>query len=46
MKTTAHENTPVRLKGMGKGLCVTLNPLEPIEYLKDQTSDAECRNRH
>ncbi len=38
MKITPHENTPVRLKGMGKGLCVTLNPLEPIEYLKEEMS--------
>jgi septum site-determining protein MinC len=38
MKTKPHENTPVRLKGMGKGLCVTLNPIEPIEYLKEELS--------
>lgn len=36
MKTKPRENTPIRLKGMGKGLCVTLNPLEPIEYLKEE----------
>ncbi len=28
------EKTPVRIKGMGNGLCVTLNPDDPPDYLK------------
>jgi septum site-determining protein MinC len=38
MKTTLHQNTPIRLKGMGKGLCLTLNPIDPIEYIKQEIS--------
>ncbi|NJL58910.1 MAG: hypothetical protein HC887_03940, partial [Desulfobacteraceae bacterium] len=36
MKTKHQENMPVRLKGMGNGLCLTLNPLDPIDYLKEE----------
>ncbi len=30
------ENTPVRLKGMGSSLCVTLDPVDPLDYLKEE----------
>ncbi|GBC60946.1 septum site-determining protein MinC [Desulfonema ishimotonii] len=34
---TDQDKTPVRLRGMGNSLCVTLNPDEPFEYLKEET---------
>ncbi len=36
MKAKHQEKTPVRLKGMGNGLCIALNPLDPIDYLKEE----------
>lgn len=36
MENTDQEKTPVKIKGMGNGLCVTLNPEEPLDYLKSE----------
>ncbi len=38
MKIVHQENTPVRLKGMGSGLCITLNPFDSTDYLKKEIS--------
>ena len=36
MNNSNQEKIPVRLKGKGNSLCVTLNPLESPEYLKQE----------
>lgn len=36
MKTVIEDRTPVRLKGVGDSLCVTLNPVEPMDYLREE----------
>jgi len=30
------ERTPVRLKGVGKSLCVSIDPREPLDYLQEE----------
>ncbi len=35
-KNSGQEKTPVRLKGLGKALCITLDPRDPFDYLKDE----------
>ncbi len=36
METTDQNNAPVRLKGMGDGLCVTLDPDQPTEFIRSE----------
>lgn len=35
-KQSDQEKTPVRLKGLGKALCITLDPRDPMAYLKEE----------
>ena len=36
METTDQDNAPVRLKGMGDGLCVTLDPDQPSAFIRSE----------
>lgn len=36
METTDQNSAPVRLKGMGDGLCVTLDPEQPGEFIRSE----------
>lgn len=46
MENHGREKTPVKLKGMGNGLCVTLDPAEPMDYLKQELDKLFGELRH
>lgn len=35
-KLVNSDRSPVRLKGLGKALCITLDPRDPFDYIKDE----------
>ncbi len=46
MNTSNHGKTPVRLKGMGDGLYVTLDPTQPSDYLQTELAKLFRQMKH
>ncbi|QTA92146.1 Septum site-determining protein [Desulfonema magnum] len=46
MKKMNQDKTPVRIKGMGNSLCITLDPSQPIDYLQKELHRLFKRMKH